>query len=82
MPYSIENIFNIGIFGILLHNATDNALKVIAFAAGMLLCMAAGYFIMFTMYAAIIFLYYFQGSQANSNDIFNSGGNYISYNSL
>lgn len=45
MPYSIENIFNIGIFGILLHNATDNAIKVIAFAAGMLLCMAAGYFI-------------------------------------
>lgn len=30
----------------------------------------------------IIFLHYFQVSQANSNDIFNSGGNYISYNSL
>ena len=45
MPYSIENIFSIGVFGILLHNATDNVLKVVAFAAGMLLCMAAGYFI-------------------------------------
>lgn len=43
MPFTLENIFGVGIFGILLHNTQNEVLKAIYVAAGMLLCMVAGY---------------------------------------
>lgn len=45
MPFTIEKIFDVGIFGILLHNGQGEALKATYFAIGTLLCMAIGYFI-------------------------------------
>lgn len=43
MPFTLENIFGVGVFGILLCNTQSEVLKAVYVAAGMLICMAAGY---------------------------------------